>query len=309
MSSRSWSAVRASVAATPGPSSSSSSGSTVCRTRTRVNAGSRVVRVLPELDALDLAGGDRVGAGDVEQRPAVAVEAAAHPGERPAARAAGQAEQHGLGLVVAGVPEQHGGRAEALGRPARARRSGPGGRPPPAPGRPPRRAPAPLSGLVGAERGHLRDDPRRVLGRARPGARGRRSRRRPASRPCGPRRRSPPAARASRRRRSRRPRTVCAGLEVGERAAYGEADRGDGRVEAHAPQRTREIQALRVGDLGLGRQVLGALPDGVELVHAGLVDDARGRTSRRRGTAPSWRPGRAAGAAAGRGRRRPCGAG
>ena len=43
------------------------------------------------------------------------VELPAHAGEGPAAGAASQPQQHGLGLVVEGVPEQHQGGAEVLG--------------------------------------------------------------------------------------------------------------------------------------------------------------------------------------------------
>ena len=52
-------------------------------------------------------------------------------GQPARAGAAGQREQHRLGLVVAGVPEQHGGRAVRAGRRRPAPRSGPPGRPPP----------------------------------------------------------------------------------------------------------------------------------------------------------------------------------
>ena len=110
MSARSWSAVRARASATPGPSSSSSTGSTRDRTRGRANCGSLVVRVGPDLDPLRLARGDGVRSREVEQRPPVVLEGPPHPGQRPSTGATGQPEQHRLGLVVAGVPEQHRGR-------------------------------------------------------------------------------------------------------------------------------------------------------------------------------------------------------
>ena len=60
----------------------------------------------PQAEAAQAARG--VAAADAEQRAPVAAAARRHPGQRPGARAAGQPEQHGLGLVVQGVAEQHG---------------------------------------------------------------------------------------------------------------------------------------------------------------------------------------------------------
>ncbi len=121
-----------------------------------------VVGVVPELDALDLAGGDGVGAGDVEQRPPVAVEAAPHARDRASTGATRQPEQHRLGLVVAGVAEQHPRGAEALadlvedGVPGFAgRRLGPE---PTALHRDPG-----ADSLVDAEASHLLDDPPGLL--------------------------------------------------------------------------------------------------------------------------------------------------
>ncbi len=97
-----------------------------------------VVRVVPELDALDLAGGDGVGAGHVEERAHVR---GRRPRRIPASdrppEPAGQAEQHGLGLVVAGVAEQDGRPRRSARRPPpgtayRARRAAASG-PRPAP--------------------------------------------------------------------------------------------------------------------------------------------------------------------------------
>ena len=82
----------------------------------RVNAGSALCGSSQNVDALDLAGGHRVGAGHVEQRTAVGSKRrGACPASDAAARAAGQPEQHGLGLVVEGVPEQHQRGAEVVG--------------------------------------------------------------------------------------------------------------------------------------------------------------------------------------------------
>ena len=136
--------------------------------------GVAVVRVVPEVDALDLAGGDRVGPADPQQRTPVAVEGPAHPGQGAAARAAGQPEEHGLGLVVAACA-----RAAPCprrsGRPSgSARRTAPRARRPRSRARRPRRSPGPTPS---------RPRPAWPSGRPRagrappspPGARGRRS--------------------------------------------------------------------------------------------------------------------------------------
>ena len=149
------------------------------------------------------------GPGEVEQRPREEPSNdAPHPLQRPAAGAPGQPEQHGLGLVVEGVPEQHDARRRSARRAGRARRTSPRAPPPRCPPARGRRSPGSDAGLVDAQRGHLRDDPVGVLGRALlqpvvdgdaddpPGARARLE---DASRPAGP---------ASRRRPSRRPATV-----------------------------------------------------------------------------------------------------
>ena len=65
-----------------------------------------VVRVLPRLEAKLGAGGGGGAAAHGQQRPAVPAAAGGHPGQRPAARTAGQPEQDGLRLVVEGVAEQ-----------------------------------------------------------------------------------------------------------------------------------------------------------------------------------------------------------
>jgi hypothetical protein len=61
------------------------------------------------------AGGAGRLARQVEQRAAEAVPAPRHAGQRPCARSPGEAEQDRLGLVVAGVPEQHHGRPRPSG--------------------------------------------------------------------------------------------------------------------------------------------------------------------------------------------------
>ena len=107
-SSRSCAAVRASASATPPASTSSSSGSTSRRRRTRVKRGSTLCgssqKVRPcARHAAAVSARRRPSSGRSQGGSQVA-----HAGQRPGARAAAEAEQHGLGLVVEGVAEQHG---------------------------------------------------------------------------------------------------------------------------------------------------------------------------------------------------------
>ena len=116
--------MRASAAATPGPSASLETGSASWRTRARAYAGSA------------LCGSSQVGRPAAAQAaPVVARRGRAagagsgratggHAGQRAGAGAAGQAEQHGLGLVVAGVAEQHRGGAGRSAAASRARVAG-----------------------------------------------------------------------------------------------------------------------------------------------------------------------------------------
>ena len=224
-SSRTRSAVRASAAATPGPRLSSSDREDgTAHAHPRV-AGIVVVRVVPGLDALDLAGGHGVVAGDVEQRPGVVVERAAHAGQRarhpsrgPGRAAPSLPGRHGCGrtgraprsgvlaeLLEHVVPRLPRGRLRAVARrrrrrpgpsPSRRRRARPAARPPAQPGRP-----------------------------SQAGARGRRSRRPRAARACDPRRPRPKPARASRRRPSRRRRRCRPGSSRVERPADAAPDR------------------------------------------------------------------------------------
>ena len=222
------------------------------------------MRVLPDLEALDLAGGDGVGVGDVEQRAAVVVEGPAHPGERAAAGAAGEADQHGLGLVVAGVPEQHQPRRRSSRGAARARRSARPGRPPPGRARAPRPWPGRLTVSSTPIAGELGDDARRPARRSPPGGRGRRWRRRRTSPARGPRRPWPTRARASRRRRcTPRP----AGRPGrGRRAPGVRRDARPRRTGAGSssasgqPCRTRATQASGSWISAQGRQVLRRWP-------------------------------------------------
>ena len=147
VSSRSWSAVRARASATPGPE-------LVLEHRQHPVAhpdagvgGVVVVRVVPRLEPLDLAGGDGVVAAYAEQRAREDAEGRPHPLQRPPARAAGQAEQHGLGLVVEGVAEQHQRGRRGARRPPPGRRTSPPGRPPRARA-PTRRRPATRAVIV-----------------------------------------------------------------------------------------------------------------------------------------------------------------
>ena len=250
MSSRSWSAVRASASRDAG-------AQLLLEHRQHAVAGPHpgvrrvgVVGVGPEVDALDLAGGDGVVARDVEQRPAVAVERPPHAGQGPAAGAAGEAEQHGLGLVVAGVPEQHQLGPEVVGHLVEHRVAGlarcclgaRARRPRRARARPrSRRRPSPPSARRPGPRG--RPNP--------PAGRGRRSPRPPGRAGRAPRRRRRRAGPASRRRPSRRPARParrsrwCPHGQGGELTAYAAAYGGDGGVEAHRLTRVRERPSPR----------------------------------------------------------------
>jgi hypothetical protein len=77
--------------------------------------GVGVVRVVPPGQSQRGAGGPGVVAGQLEQRAAEPSGRRAHPGKRTGARPASQTEQHRLGLVVAGVREQHAGGAQLVG--------------------------------------------------------------------------------------------------------------------------------------------------------------------------------------------------
>ena len=244
MSSRSWSAVRASASAMPGPSSRSSTGSTERRTRERSEAGVLVVGVRPPLDAVGAAGRLGLRTGQVEQaaarRPPPLLEVTAHPLQRAAARSPGQPEQHRLGLVVEGVPQQHArGRRSAAASCARAAYLA-------------SRAPASIPGRSGIDRDpdrrRLVDPERRPSGP--PPARC--APRDPSCRPWSttapttrvptrdPRRRWPPAAPGSRPRRSRPP--APAAPPPSPRAApYGDAapPRGPGRAPSASRGRGR----------------------------------------------------------------------
>ncbi len=70
--------------------------------------GVDVVRVVPEGQALRPARRRRVRAPQTEQRPQPGWVPGLHAGQRPGSRAAAEAEQHGLGLVIEGVAEQDG---------------------------------------------------------------------------------------------------------------------------------------------------------------------------------------------------------
>ena len=62
------------------------------------------------------------------------------------------------------------------------------------------------------------------------------------------------------------------GIEVGQRASYGEPHRGDRGVERHDSAVDAGDPERRVEDLLLGRQVGRLRPDRVEALHADLVD-------------------------------------
>ena len=174
------------------------------RARTRAVGRVVVVRVLPRVEPRRPARRLGGGPGQVQQRARERVAPARHPGQRPGPGAAGEAQQHRLGLVVAGVPEQHQPGAEPRrGVPQRVVARGAGG----GLGALPRRTHGHAQHVdrvqpeVGAAGRRLGGD----VGGVGPAARGRRRAPRPAARPGAPRTRWPPPAPASRRRRCTRP--------------------------------------------------------------------------------------------------------
>jgi inorganic pyrophosphatase len=89
-----------------------------CRAHAHASEGRvGVLRVGPGLESGVGAGLHSGRAADTEQRPPVLAANGSHPLQTRGPAAAGQPEQHGLGLVVEGVGEEHGGSAE-LGRSA-----------------------------------------------------------------------------------------------------------------------------------------------------------------------------------------------
>ncbi len=75
-----------------------------------------VVRVAPRLDLVCDAGGLGLGPAQRDERPHEQPAPARHTGEGPRTGPAGQPQEHLFGLVVAGVPDEHRGGTEALGR-------------------------------------------------------------------------------------------------------------------------------------------------------------------------------------------------
>ena len=164
----------------------------------------RVVRVLPGAQAVCRAHRGGVPSPKAQEGPREPAATHRHTTERAGAGPAGQPQQHLLGLVVLGVPEQHQRRAEplrgglqrgvarcagrGLGTAPRQARHGPRGRRP---------GPGQGSGIP---------PPRcRRHRRSRAAGRGRRRGRRPARRGARPRRRAPRPARASRPPAAARP--------------------------------------------------------------------------------------------------------
>ena len=134
-SSRSCAAVRASAGATPPPSTSSSSGSDLGAQPDPGVGGVVVPRVVPDGQLLRGAGGPGGRPADAEQRAPPRTPSCSRSSTMPATDRgpgpAAQPEQHGLGLVVEGVPERDAGavrrppRPQAAYRAVRAAASGP----------------------------------------------------------------------------------------------------------------------------------------------------------------------------------------
>ena len=314
MSARSWSAVRASAAATPGPSSASSSGSTVRRTRTRVNRGSSLCGSSHQVDALGPAGRLGLGAGHVEQRPAEDASKARRipasdrppdPRARPSSTVSAWSSRVWPSSTTLapsagprprssdGVPGLPGGRLGPDGRRRVDARPGP-------------------STVSSAPRPAIwATTPRGALGRAvlQPVVDGRR--RRPASRRSR-------ASNTVRGEQGQRVGAAGAGDEhrlaagvggAGERAPYGEADRGDGGVRTGSPsgRGSPRRPGRRSRPWWAGSPA--SCPDGVE---ARPCRPCRRRARTKRGAVAVLRhlgvEAEQPAHAAGRGCRRPCGA-
>ena len=254
VSRRSWSAVRARVAATPGPSSSSSSGSTRVRTRTRVKRSSALWGSDHGSRPSTTAGGLGLGAGDVEQRPAEDLEGRRIPASErapaPRARPSSTVSAWSSRVWPSSTAAAEKWRAISPSTAYLASRAAASG-------------PRPVGGdrdpgahrLVDAEVGELLHHPRGLLGRAvlQAVVDGRADD--PQRRRARPRRRWPPPGRASRRRRCRRP---------------GRWRRARGRP-AHGVRRGAPRRRRGAGSHGIG------------------LSRGRGRpTARGRGSRPCW---------------------
>ncbi len=258
----------------------------------------RVVRVQPRghSPAVPAARPRRVhvGPGQVQEGPTPQPGPLLHRRERPRSRAAGQAQQHRLGLVLPGVPEQHRRGTPVVRGPAPVPRSAPFSRPPP--GRPAPEASTLTTSAAVAPRARLRSSP--------------------PSAPCRPIRLQPvvddhrphdqaasgahPCARASEcqrvgsagagdeHRRSR--------LEVRDGSRRRPCGRRRSRAEAllgaHATvaRPTRSSQRAGSWISALDGRVCGRRPRPIEAVHPDAIDDMRARRRRRRCTAAASRP-------------------
>ena len=111
-SSRSCAAVRASAAATPGPEFGLEHGQHPLAHAHAGEPGIGVVRVVPRIEALGRAGGAGRRAAHLQQRAQQGDTRGEFGNGRHAlqargARPAGETQQHGLGLIVERVPDQH----------------------------------------------------------------------------------------------------------------------------------------------------------------------------------------------------------
>ncbi len=195
---------------TPGPSTSTSAGITVPRSALRLGPPSGSFGgVAPGPESQRLARRDRVASPEPEEGANEVAAARRHRGEAPRPRAAHEAKEHGLGLVVHGVAREQLGVHAALGLHPAADRLVPRGT---------RRGlePAVAAHLRPARRGR-RPCPRACTGPARrarrarcpPAGRDRRRSPRRGTPPCARRKRWRPSGRGSRVRPSTRPTRGC----------------------------------------------------------------------------------------------------
>ncbi len=272
MSSRSWSAVRARVGATPGPSSSSSSGSTRRRTRTRVKAGSALcgsshARRPSTWQAVTVSSRRTSSSGRAKTSNPRRMPARDRPPE-PRARPSSTVSAWSSRVWPSRTTAAEGRSATSSSTAYRASRAAASG---PSPAASTRTvavivSSAPSAAICSTTRAAWSADPAwSPWSTVTPTTRW--SRLWPSK--TAARQQGERVGAAAAGHHDRRP-----GGQLVEHGAYAAAYGRDRGVQAHrTPQRTRVIQASGSPISDLDGRFCGLGPDGVEVVHADLVDD------------------------------------